>query len=170
MNRINERSPIETLPEDYLKREYRERLCRGPLEYKLQLQLHEAEEDDPPTILHVGREWDEATHPWLDLADVTITTLLSPSATEQLEFSFNNLPPSIDLLPARSVDDPNVVAQIRRDVYSCSQKLRAMGRKSKMNIKALVPDHVATYTIRFFTGCQSATSTAPPISISLTGE
>ena len=140
------------------------------MEYKFQLQLHEAQDDDPATTLHVGREWDEASHPWLDLADVTITTLLSPSATEQLEFSFNNLPPSIDLLPARSIDDPNVVAQIRRELYSCTQRLRAKGRKSKVNLKSMVPDQVATYAIRVLAGYQSATSTAPPISISLTGE
>lgn len=153
---------------------------RGPLKYKLQLQLHEAKEDDPPILyfifyifiyiyilyFHIAREWDEATHPWLDLADVTMTTLLSPLATDELEFNFKNLPPSLDSLPARSADDPNVVVHIRRDVYSFSQKLRAMRRDTK----ALVPDDAATYVIRVFTGCQSATTTAPSIKIALTGE
>lgn len=139
---------------------------RGPLKYKLQLQLHKAKEDDPPILLHIGREWDEATHPWLDLADVTMTTLLSPLATDELEFNFKNLPSSLDLLPARSADDPNVVVHIRRDVYSFSQKLRAMRRDTK----AFVPDDAATYVIRVLTGCQSATATAPPIKIALTGE
>ena len=134
------------------------------MRYKLQLQLHGVKENDPPTTLHVGREWDETTHPWIDLADITMTSLLSPPATERLEFSFNNLPPSLDLLPARSVDDPNVVAHIRRDLYSFTQKLRALRRT------VLVPDHVATYVIRVENGSQSATSSAPAINVSLTGK
>ena len=160
---MNERSPDETLPPDYLKREYKERLSRGPLDYKLQLQLHEAKDDDPPMTLQVGREWDESTHPWLDLADVKITSLLSPTATERLKFIFTNLPPSIGILPAQSVDDPNVVIHIRNAVYVWSQKLRSM-RSNK-----LVPDHKASYLIRVETGSQSGAGTDATISISLTG-
>lgn len=160
---MNERSPDETLPPDYLKREYKERLTRGPLDYKLQLQLHEAKDDDPPMTLQVGREWDESTHPWLDLADVKITSLLSTTATERLKFIFTNLPPSIGILPAQSVDDPNVVIHIRNAVYVWSQKLRSM-RSNK-----LVPDHKASYLIRVETGSQSGAGTDATISISLTG-
>ena len=160
---MNERSPDETLPPDYLKREYKERLSRGPLEYKLQLQLHEAKDDDPPMTLQIGREWDESTHPWLDLADVKITSLLSPTATERQKFILSNLPPSIGILPAQSVDDPNVVIHIRNAVYVWSQKLRSM-RSNK-----LVPDHKASYLIRVETGSQSGAGTDATISISLTG-
>lgn len=162
-DRDNERAPDETLPPDYLKLEYKERISRGPLEYKLQLQLHEARDDDPPTTLHVGREWDENTHPWLDLADVKITSLLSPTVTERLKFTFLHLPPSIGILPAQSVDDPNVVVHIRNDVYRWSQKLRSK-RSSKV-----VPDHKASYLIRVETGSQSGAGTDATISISLIG-
>ena len=162
--RINERSPDETLPMDYLKREYRERISKGPLDYKLQLQLHEPKEGDVPWILHVGREWDEETHPWLDLADIKVTSLLSPTATERLKFIYLNLPASIGLLPAVSVDDPNVVVHIRNEVYVWSQKLR----KNRSN--KLVPEHLASYLIRVETGSQSGAGTDASISISLTGE
>ena len=163
-NRINERSPQETLPEDYLKREYKERLRKGPLRYKLQLQLHEAKSDDSPLILHIGREWDEKTHPWLDLADIKTTSLLSPAAVERLEFNFKNLPASLDLLPAQSADDPNVIAHMRRDIYTWTQMLRAWRRK------VVLSDHVATYVIRVETGNKSVTSNAPSISVALTGQ
>ena len=158
------RSPTETLPKDYLKREYKERITRGALEYKLQLQLHEAKDNDPPTTLHVGREWDESTHPWLDLADIKMTSLLSPTATERLKFIHSNLPSTIALLPAQSVDDPNVVVHIRNAVYAWCQKIRSM-RSSK-----LVPDHMASYHIRVQTGNQSGAGTDASISISLTGK
>ncbi|XP_078369935.1 allene oxide synthase-lipoxygenase protein-like [Oculina patagonica] len=160
---VSERSPTETLPMDYLKREYRERITRGSLEYKLQLQLHEAKDDDLPTTLQVGREWDESTHPWLDLADIKMTSLLSPTATERLKFTHCNLPSTIGLLPAQSVDDPNVVVHIRNAVYAWSQKLRA-NRSNK-----LVPEHMASYLIRVETGSQSGAGTDASISISLTG-
>ena len=137
---------------------------KGPLEYKLQLQVHEAKDDDSHLILQVGREWDESTHPWLDLADIKMTSLLSPTATERLKFIFTNLPPSIGLLPAQSVDDPNVVLHIRNAVYVWSQKLRSM-RSNKV-----VPDHMASYIIRVETGSQSGAGTDASISIQLTGE
>ena len=162
--RVNERSPTETLPMDYLKREYRERITRGPLEYKLQLQLHEAQDDDPPMTLQVGREWDESTHPWLDLADIKMTTLLSPTATERLKFIHTNFPSTIGLLPAQSVDDPNVVVHIRNAVYVWSQKLRA-NRSNKF-----VPEKMASYLIRVETGGQSGAGTNASIFISLTGK
>ena len=162
--RINERSPDETLPMDYLKREYRERISKGPLDYKLQLQLHEPKEGDVPWILHVGREWDEETHPWLDLAYIKVMSLLSPTATERLKFIYLNLPASIGLLPAVSVDDPNVVIRIRNEVYLWSQKLR----KNRSN--KLVPEHLASYLIRVETGSQSGAGTDASISVSLIGE
>ena len=159
----NQRFPNETLPPDYLKREYEERIGKGTLEYKLQLQLHEAKPEDSHLILQIGREWDESTHPWLDLADIKMTSLLSPKATERLKFTFRNLPPSIDLLPAQSVDDPSVVLHIRSAVYAWSQKLRSM-RSNKV-----IPDNVASYLIRVETGSHSGAGTDATISISLTG-
>lgn len=159
----DKREPGETLPPDYLKREFKDRMSRGPLEYKLQLQVHQAKNDDPSTILQVGREWDESTHPWMDLADIKMTSLLSPKATERLKFTFTHLPPCIGILPAQSVDDPNVVVQIRKEVYMWSQGLRSK-RSNKV-----VPDHMASYLIRVETGSQSGAGTDATISISITG-
>ena len=139
-------------------------MSQGPLDYKLQLQLHEAKEDDPPTTLQVGKEWDENTHPWLDLAEIKITSLLSPTATERLKFTHVNLPSTIGFLPAQSSDDPNCVVLIRNAVYKWSQKLRA-NRSNK-----LTPEHKASYLIRVETGSQSGAGTDASISISLTGE
>ena len=92
-----------------------------------------------------------------------MTSLLSPKATERLKFTFRNLPPSIDLLPAQSVDDPSVVLHIRNVVYALSQKLRSM-RSNKV-----IPDNMASYLIRVETGSLSGAGTDATISISLTG-
>ena len=152
------------MPLDYLKLEYKERVNKGPIEYKLQVQLHEAKPDDSHLILHIGRRWDESSHPWLDVADLKMTTLLSPNATERLKYIYYHLPPSIDLLPAQSVDDPNIILHVRQSVYAWSQKLRSMRSNKK------VPDHMASYLIRVETGSQSGAGTDASITVSLIGK
>ena len=134
------------MPLDYLKLEYKERINKGPIEYKLQVQLHEAKPDDSHLILHIGRRWDESSHPWLDVADLKMTTLLSPKATECLKYIYYHLPPSIDLLPAQSVDDPNVILHVRQSVYAWSQKLRSMRSNNK------VPDTIILIWHRISSG------------------
>jgi len=162
--RDNKRLPSETRAKDYLKEEFKERISRGPVKYKLQLTLHEARTDDPPAILNIARYWDEATHPWLDVADVTMTALLTPDVTEGLKFNCGNLPSSIYFLPARTIYDSNCIAHIRKEVYERSQKIRSMRSSSQK------PDHEATYVISVETGAQKKEGTNANISVSLTGK
>ena len=81
--RISSRHENEKQPDDYLRKEYVERLQKGPVNYRLQIQIHEASPDDTATIFHAGILWDEGTHPWFDLAKVSIKTPLSPDAVER---------------------------------------------------------------------------------------
>lgn len=55
------------------------------MNYRLQIQIHEASPNDTATIFHAGILWDKETHPWLDLATVSIMTPLSPDVLERLE-------------------------------------------------------------------------------------
>ena len=162
--RDHSRLPSETRAKDYLKEEFKERLFRGPVKYKLQLTLHEPRSDDPSDILNIARYWDEATHPWLDVADVTLTTLLTPDVTERLHVNPGNLPACLSFLPARSIHHPNCVAHIRNEVYAGAQKLRSLVGKRQE------PDHVTTYIINVETGSQSNAGTDANISVSLTGK
>ena len=163
--RKKRRLPSETRDRNYLKTLFIEQLSKkGVLQYKLQLALHVPGADDPPDILHIGRYWDESSHPWLDLADVTITTPLAPKVTECLQFNAGNLPPSLSLLPAHSIHDYSCVMHIRKDVYSWTQKMRSM-ISSKLE-----PKQTATYIIQVETGSQSGSGTDANIFISLTGE
>ncbi|KAJ7305687.1 arachidonate 5-lipoxygenase, partial [Desmophyllum pertusum] len=139
-----------------------ERISRGPIKYKLQLTLHEVRSDDPPELLNIARFWDEATHPWLDLADVTLTCLLPPDVTELLNVNSGNLPASLEFLPACSIYHPNCIAHIRKEVYAWTQKMRSIRRSSQE------PDHVATYFISVETGSQSIAGTDANIFVWLT--
>ena len=146
-----------------MKEEFKTRISREPVKYKLQLTLHEVRSDDSPSILDIGRYWDENTHPWLDVADVTLTTILSPQANEALRFNVGNLPSCIYLLQARGTQHSNCIAHIRKEVYQRTQTVRLC---RKANIK---PDHVATYKISVETGERLRAGTDANISISLTG-
>lgn len=115
-------------------------------------------------ILNVARYWDEATHPWLDVADVTMVVLLSPDATEKMGFNPGNLAPCLELLPARSIHHSNCVAHIRKEVYERTQKLRALRKGSNV-----VPDNSAIYSISVETGKKRKAGTNARIFISLTG-
>ena len=158
------RLPSETRSKDYLKKEFKERLARGPVKYKLQLTLHEPRPDDLPEILNIARYWNEASHPWLDLADVTLATLLAPDVTEQFRFNAGNLSSCLAFLPPRSIYHSNCIAHIRKEVYARTQKIRSL-RGSRQ-----VADDLTTYFISVETGSQSRAGTDASISLSLTGK
>jgi arachidonate 5-lipoxygenase len=98
---------------NYLKHEYADRLKRGPVEYLLQLQLHEATENDSELVFCSNKIWDEATHPWLDLAAVTIDRMLTYEESMLMYFSLNNRPKEIGLIEATSIHDYNSLNYIR---------------------------------------------------------
>jgi arachidonate 5-lipoxygenase len=101
----------KTLPADeaksvnYLNHEWSERLKQGPIRYVLQIQLHEAKPDDPPEILNALLPWDEASHPYMDLATVEITQELTYAESQYVGFDITHHPKSIGILPAKSLDD-----------------------------------------------------------------
>lgn len=113
-----------TLPTDYLRREYRERLAQGPIVYHLQLALHDGTADDVSPAFDQYQQWDPVTSPWLDCATITLDRLLSAAETERLRYNIKNQPPSMGLVPARSIYDPNSVAHLRARVYPWSQRVR----------------------------------------------
>ena len=81
--RIFSRHESEKRPEDYLRQEYVNRLAKSVVNYRLQIQIHEASPSHTATIFHAGILWDKETHPWLDLATVTIKTPISPDVLER---------------------------------------------------------------------------------------
>jgi hypothetical protein len=99
---------------NYLRNEYHDRLKQGPVTYILQLQLHDVSDADPPEIRNALLPWDEATHPYLDLATVTITEQLSFAEQSYMAFEITNLPKSMSILPAASIHDFNSLNYMRR--------------------------------------------------------
>ncbi|MBN9117588.1 MAG: hypothetical protein J0I06_00170 [Planctomycetes bacterium] len=104
----------ETRDVNYLKNEWAARVRSGPVHYILQVQFHEVKPNDPDVIRNPLEPWDEATHPYLDMATVVIDALLSHKEQDQMAFEVTNMPASMDFLPARSMQDYNSLNYMRR--------------------------------------------------------
>jgi arachidonate 5-lipoxygenase len=106
-------APGEPRSQNYLKEEFAERVKRGPVVYHLQIQLHTPSPDDSPEILSCSVAWDEATHPFMDVATVEVDTLLSLDENNLMRFAVDHCPPSLGVLPAESIDDYNSINYMR---------------------------------------------------------
>nr|ABW76418.1 allene oxide synthase/8R-lipoxygenase fusion protein [Gersemia fruticosa] len=161
---IFSRHEDEKRPDNYLRKEYVERLGKGPVNYRLQIQIHEASPSDTATIFHAGILWDKETHPWFDLATVTITTPLSPDVLERTWFNVVNQPDSLGLLEAKSPEDYNSIGELRVAVYSFVQHIR------KLKTGSLIPaGQNARYNIEIETGNREHAGTDATITIRITG-
>ncbi|KAI8499911.1 arachidonate 5-lipoxygenase, partial [Branchiostoma belcheri] len=119
-----ERLPDEFRPQTYLRTEFAERLKKKPINYTLQLQLHEWEENDPYEIFNPVRVWDPDTHPWIDLAHVQITTLLPQDITERMIFNLGTQPESLGLVEPKSIYDHSSVPYLKAKVNPFMSKLQ----------------------------------------------
>ena len=120
--------PDESKSVNYLNHEWRERLKQGPILYTLQLQLHEVGPNDPPEILNALLPWDQATHPLVDLATVSIAEELSYADQCYMGFEITNLPSSMSILPAKSMDDFNSLNYMRKQSIWTIRTRRFMQR------------------------------------------
>ncbi len=131
--------PDETRTVNYLKNEWRDRLQAGPVRYHLQIQLHEVTAADPADVRNPLMPWDQATHPYMDLATVEITEALTEADSAYMGFEITNLPSSMAILPATSMDDYNSLNYMRRQSIWAIRTRRAFTRL--IGPHAAVPDN-----------------------------
>ena len=105
--------PGETLSQNYLKEEYAKRIAAGPVSYHLQIQIHTPAPGDTDEIFNCSAVWDPATHPWLEVADVTVDRLLTLDENNEMRYAVNHCPPSLGMIPATSIDDYNSINYMR---------------------------------------------------------
>lgn len=123
-----QRAPDEKRAKDYLRAEWRQRVSAGGASYKFYLQLHEVQSDDPNELLDTSRIWDDRAHPWHEVGDVLIDSLLTPEEGEAIRFNIANQPQCMGLLPATSASDFNSPAYVRTLVYASTQEARLRSR------------------------------------------
>jgi len=112
---FQEARPGETLPPNYLKDEYMERIRSRGAKYILEMQLHEWQPgDEREVILNSLYAWDESDHPWMPVATVHIDAIHEedPYGIRCL-FGLRNRPGCIRLIEPLSIYDPPSLEYLR---------------------------------------------------------
>ena len=136
----------------------------GGIQYKLQIQLHEIQPEDSHLVLHASRVWDQVTHPWLDLANVKLTSLIPLDVTESTRSSLENMPTSLSVPPAKTIYDYNSSAYLKLKVQS--------GSSSKLNLRrpSKTGEDMSIYCISVFTGDRKYAGTNADVTLTITGK
>ncbi|PCI44206.1 MAG: hypothetical protein COB51_10500, partial [Moraxellaceae bacterium] len=124
----------ETKPMDYLRQEYLDRIKRRPLKYRLYMQLHTPVPGQSQEIYNSAKAWDKVNYPWIEVGVATMTEALSFEEAELLMYRVNHMPPSISIIPAKSLSDYNSLAVARSKVYKYAQGLRLKFYQSRKQI------------------------------------
>ena len=155
----------EFRPRDYLTADFEEHLSGDGIQYKLQIQLHEIQPDDSHLVLHPARAWDQATHPWLDLADVRLASLLPLDVIECTRSSLENMPLSLSISPAKTIYDYTSIANLRSKFLSDRGNKCSLRRPSKPRGEGL-----SIYCISVFTGDRKKAGTNADVMLTITGK
>jgi arachidonate 5-lipoxygenase len=105
--------PHETRGRNFLKHEYEDRVAREGAKYRMQIQTRYAQDDEDPEVFNNMIVWDEALHPWVDLAVIDIDETLDWRESLLTTFSVNNMPRTLGVLPAASIYDYNSLNYLR---------------------------------------------------------
>lgn len=145
-----------------------DQVSQGAIKYKLQIQLHEIKPEDSHLILHAGRAWDEKSHPWLDLADVTLTSLLHVDVVERTRCSMDHHPPSVNIPSAETIYDYNSIPYLRSNVYPISRMMSSSKPRTKESEEQATSE--VSYCIRVKTGNRKGAGTDAKVSLTITGK
>ena len=120
--------PGETRSPNYLKDELAARLARGPIRFHLQIQFHDIRPGENRKVLSASMTWDEVTHPWHDLAEVTIEDMLDYKTSNETVFMIGNRPACMGIVAPRSIDDPAGMNYMR-DLADFPARCRLLGNR-----------------------------------------
>lgn len=103
----------------------------------------------------------------MDLAEVTVTTLLSVEVKERTRCSLENHPPTIGIPRAKTIYDYNSVAYLRSKVYPASSKMSSSKPRSHISKEQAMEE--TQYSIRVQTGDRKGAGTDAKVSLTITG-
>ena len=73
-------------------------------------------------VYNASIPWDPSEHPWMNLASIHLTTVLPRDVINATRFNVGHLPRDTLSFPeATSVDDFNIVPNLRAEVYEYCQ-------------------------------------------------
>ena len=163
--RCLDRLPTEERLKDYLKTEYIEKLQEAPVQYRLQIQLHDFVEngEDVQKLLNPCRLWGVDMNPWTDVMVLTVGLSLSEETISQTVYSLNNHPETLFLPESNSSKDFASLATAMADLH---------GSLQNSLIKSEIDDEinkVCKYTVSVVTGKVGGAGTDADVYITLTG-
>lgn len=167
-SRVPARWEDEKRPESYLIPEFMNQIAEGEVKYKLQIQLHEIKPDDSHLILHAARAWDQKTHPWLDLADVTLTSVLPIEIVERTRYSLEHRPLSLGIPPADTIYDYNSIAYLRSKIYPTSNMMSSNRPRKKVSREQMLSE--VSYCVKVKTGNRKGAGTDAKVALTITGK
>lgn len=106
--------PGEERSRNYLKDEFKRHLAIKPMRFRLDMQLHDMVEGESRDVIHSGIEWEEATHPWIPVAEVTLDRALDYHESNTTLITLRNRPKCLGLIRAQSIDDPAGMNYLRQ--------------------------------------------------------
>jgi hypothetical protein len=118
------RLPGEDRAEGWLRAELGARVRAGAARYRLQSQVRQHTFEQQ--VYDIGRAWDEASHPWTELGELTLEQMLDPDETEALRFRIDHQPPCLGIPEARSPWDYRSIGWMRPRIYPWLQAWRAL--------------------------------------------
>lgn len=112
-------------PRDYLRKEFVDTVGNKGVEYRLQIQLWDWDDDrDSYEVFCLARYWDETEHPWLDLARIELDTPLAEEDTEATFTHIANIPDCLAVPDGHHIHDPRSLAWMRVGMYSTHYRAR----------------------------------------------
>ena len=115
------RLDTETRPTDYLRTEFKNRVRKGVVRYRLQIQLYEAQANDTDEVFNANKAWGTPFH---DLGILTMHTPMNDYEMDQTSFNIKNCPKCIALIEPKNAYDYNTINWTRAAVYWKSARIR----------------------------------------------
>jgi arachidonate 5-lipoxygenase len=107
-------TPGETLSRNYLKDEFTDRLNSGEVvKYRLLAQVRKASPDDDFKVFNNMIDWPEDEFPYLQVGILEVTEAMSWDDSNLIAFAVTNLHPTLAIIPATSIHDPNSLNYMR---------------------------------------------------------
>ena len=163
--RCSSRSSEEEQPKNYLRTEYTEKLREAPVQYRLQIQLHDFVENgmDVQKILNPCRTWNQDLNPWTDVMLLTVVLSLTEETISQTVFSLNNHTESLHFPESNSSKDFASLSIAMADLH---------GSLSKSLLVSDIDDEISRmckYSVSVVTGTVGSAGTDADVYVTLTG-
>jgi hypothetical protein len=120
------RRPDEQRPRDYLRSDLKMRLeaTNETVSFRLQAQFHRIEQGYSVEWYNPSTDWKTTDHPWIDLAEISLSSTLSDTDAEKLAYNPDHAPQSLGTPIATGLYDYRSIADSERRVMRRVQSLR----------------------------------------------